>query len=69
VAVAPAEKAAPRAPTPVTGQLAVLDVNAPAGVKQKDSSATSGGVQKRTDSQVGQLADGLMLVFTTFTGH
>jgi hypothetical protein len=69
VAAAPAQKAPQRTRTPVTVQLAALDVNAPVGVKQKAASATSGSVPKRTDSQVGQLADGLMLVFTTFTGH
>jgi hypothetical protein len=36
----------------------------------KETEATpTAAVQKRSDSQVGQLADGLMLVFTTLTGH
>lgn len=56
----------PPAPA-VAKQVAVMDVSAPASPKtQAPLMAT---VQKQPESQTGQLADGLMLVFTTFTGH
>jgi hypothetical protein len=56
----------PPAPA-VTEQVAVLDVNAPVGVKPQAQPLVA-SVQKQ-DSQIGQLADGLMQVFATFTGH
>ena len=52
----------------VPGRIAVLDVSAPVGAKPKDEPLIA-SVQRQPDSQVGQLADGLMLVFKTFTGH
>lgn len=66
---APRVEKAVQPPAPsVTPQVAKLDVSAPVGTTPKDAQSGA-SAQKQPASQVGQLADSLMLVFMTFTGH
>jgi hypothetical protein len=57
----------PPAPV-VTERVAALDVGVLAKANPQDESLIA-SAQKQPESQTGQLADGLMLVFKTFTGH
>ena len=51
-----------------TAQAGALDMGAKASLQPQDQPLVA-SVQKQPECLTGQLADGLMLVFTTFTGH